>query len=73
MVEIIALFFIIFLLMLVAIAAINIIILICKVRCLNVTLTKRIYLIKNIINELLIKIRTYNNCTFKNKNFKRDV
>lgn len=73
MVEIIALFFIIFLLMLVAISAINIIILICKVRCLNITILKKIYLIKNITNDLFIKLKTYNNCTFKNKNFKRDI
>lgn len=73
MVEIIALFFIIILLMLSAIASINIIILICKVRCLDVTLTKKIYLIKNLTNDLFIKLKTYNNCTFKNKNFKRDI
>lgn len=73
MFEIIALFFIIFLLMLLAIFAINIIILICKVRCLNVTILKKIYIIKNMTSDLLIKLKTYNNCTFKNKNFKRDI
>lgn len=73
MVEIIVLFFIIILLMFVAIAAINIIILICKVKCLNIVLTKNISLIKNLVTDLLIQLKAYNDCTFKNKSFKRDI
>ncbi len=73
MVEIIVLFFIIFLLMLVAIAAINIMILICKINCLNIILNSKINTIKNYTHDLLISVKTFNECTFKNKNFKRDI
>lgn len=65
MIKIIALFFVIFLLMLSAIWTINIIILICKVRCFNVVIIKKINLISEIISNIFKDLKKYNNCVKK--------
>ena len=62
MIKIIALFFVIFLLMLSAIWTINIIILICKVRCFNVVIIKKINLISEIVSNIFKDLKKYNNC-----------
>ncbi len=65
MIKIIALFFVIFLLMLSAIWTINIIILICKVRCFNVVIIKKINLISEIVSNIFKDLKKYNNCVKK--------
>lgn len=65
MVEIIALFFIVILLMFVAICAINIIIFICKVRCFNIVIVKKINLISEIISNIFKDLKKYNDCVKK--------
>lgn len=65
MIKIIALFFVIFLLMLSAIWTINIIILICKVRCFNVVIIKKINLISEIVSNIFKNLKKYNNCVKK--------
>ena len=65
MVEIIALFFIVILLMFVAICAINIIVLICKVRSFNIVIVKKINLISEIISNIFKDLKKYNDCVKK--------
>lgn len=65
MVEIIALFFIVILLMFVAICAINIIVLICKVKCFNIVIVKKINLISEIISNIFKDLKKYNDCVKK--------